>query len=1587
MKIFGVLTMAVAAWAGAADVRGEDWLAHLGDRVLGAEAGMTSYRSVYGRVVAKDKACDEAWTQLKTQDEVLARGKKMRAEMAAALGGFPTNRCPLNAQIVATVKREGYRIEKVMFESWPGVHVTANLFLPDTPKFKAPYPAILVPCGHTRNGKGAVAYQRGCVLAAKAGMAALIYDPFYQGERYQDDVLKNPCHGHNRIGTLANLLGQNTARYRIWDGMRALDYLESRKDVKGPFGCMGQSGGGTMTSLLMAIEPRIAVACPAGYLTNCRESYESVGPGDAEQNVFGQFAFGLNHASYILMKAPMPVRVECNHQDYFPYSGTMKTMDVVRELVGRVGLAGRYDVTSADGHHGWNEALRVSSVEWCERWLKNEPAALRHDLAGYQQLAKGFVDAEHDCGLTDGAECVTEKGRVLDLPGERTVFDVLRGELEALLAARKGPPTPEAVCRVARITQPGTQKVTRVEKRRQALEGDLALVHEAYEWPEANHAVPAVTFVPKTPALAPVIIVGDGNRAARRRAVERALAEGRVVVAADLLGTGEIDGRRHVFYARPEKEEGLAVLLYTLGKTLAGEQASELLELAADVKRRYGTAPQIVAYGRTAIAAAHAYAARRDLVSDVEVVEAPPPWTTSVREAYIIPFSTTVYGALKAYDWVDLLPKPADRLAKRVRTHAMTEAVSLAGTWEMAYRPTPWRSGACPVFKGVAITNAVPGFWEDQKKAFRAAGMTDDFRINPLHVVQTYPITDYACDMTRPNLYGAFFYRRSFTLDRTGPAVLAFDCVRNEVGAWINGRFIAFRQGFSTPFELAVPEGVLRKGTNEIVLAVANTPNFGYCDADVSGMTTRSLFRATGGIDGRCELRFVKNPISDVYVTTAADLQSFTVHVTGGAAGFDWTIADGGRTLAKGRSKGDFTLSTEGYAWWSPEHPKRYALTLTTPQGVYRQLFGIRRLQAYGEKLRLNGEPIYLRGVTEHCYFPETVHLPRDLETYRRITAKRKELGFNFVRFHTFVPVEAYFEATDELGMLVHVETPNYVSEEEFAAIIAFARRHPSVVIYCTGNETRIDRIAEAYLRHVAEMVHTGTDALFSPMSAMRGIEYALMKGRDDIVKTPFAHNPKRMARVARYSDLFNSYQLGLTSYDSLNSAGPATLDAWGDAYCNKPRLSHEISIDGTYVDFSTEKLYPPDSPILAAGMFQGLRRHLLEKGEYDKADLYFRNSSEWMRRIRKFTFEKVRAADRVAGYDFLGDINTHGHTFGYSVGMMDEFYRLKPGETVENVRRYNSPAVLLTDLGSDFTVEAGAEARIGFSISNYDRDFAESQLAVSLVRVADGTTVWARTFPCGAVPNGRLTALARSAVGVPASATPVKYLLKARFTAARGAAVANEWELFGFPKLAAPTAKNVRVVTDISRNDLLAAMEKGERVLLFGAGPFKSVKTSFRSTLAGRSNGHVATVVKAGHPSLETLPHEGYCGWEFRRLLEGGRSVQLEGPVPFDPIVEMVTPARFPIRRAALFEYRVGNGRLVVCGFNVKGESPAQAWLRNTLIEYAASEACAAETVSVNDLARLLAVPTVTGTKNANLATNPNDPSSSVRAGASAQP
>jgi len=263
-----------------------------------------------------------AYERLKTPDDVRVWQKERRSLFLKALGEFPP-RTALNAKTVRTLPGDGFTVENVIFESRPHHHITANLYLPAT---KPPFPAVIVPCGHSYTGKAADGYQRVSMLLARNGIAALCYDPIGQGERYQtfdpdgkplgqdytgspssvkqlQDVAGhphfNPVEEHTLIGLGSILVGTNTAQYRIHDGMRAIDYLLSRPEIDAArIGCTGNSGGGTLTAYLMALDERIACAAPTCYLTTFRRLLATAGPQDAEQNLFGQLRDGLDEADY-----------------------------------------------------------------------------------------------------------------------------------------------------------------------------------------------------------------------------------------------------------------------------------------------------------------------------------------------------------------------------------------------------------------------------------------------------------------------------------------------------------------------------------------------------------------------------------------------------------------------------------------------------------------------------------------------------------------------------------------------------------------------------------------------------------------------------------------------------------------------------------------------------------------------------------------------------------------------------------------------------------------------------------------------------------------------------------------------------------------------------------------------------------------------------------------------------------------------------------------------------------------------------------------------------------------------------------------
>jgi len=194
---------------------------------------------------------------LTTKADAEAYVQTVRVKIRDAFGPYP-EKTPLNPRVTRVVERDVYRIENILFESRPGFLVSANLYIP---KGRAlPLPGVVASCGHSDNGKAIDTYQSFCQGLARLGYVVLIFDPIGQGERMQYlDSNWKPMHGtgtgeHNYAGVQQVLVDERFWMWRAWDGIRALDYLTSRKEVDvRHLGITGNSGGGTMTTWLCGV--------------------------------------------------------------------------------------------------------------------------------------------------------------------------------------------------------------------------------------------------------------------------------------------------------------------------------------------------------------------------------------------------------------------------------------------------------------------------------------------------------------------------------------------------------------------------------------------------------------------------------------------------------------------------------------------------------------------------------------------------------------------------------------------------------------------------------------------------------------------------------------------------------------------------------------------------------------------------------------------------------------------------------------------------------------------------------------------------------------------------------------------------------------------------------------------------------------------------------------------------------------------------------------------------------------------------------------------------------------------------------------
>jgi cephalosporin-C deacetylase-like acetyl esterase len=616
---------------------------------------------------------------LRSEADARNRIEKICSTVWKLVGGR-FEKTPLNPRVTGTVDLGTYRIEKVIFESHPEIYVTANLYIPNGRK--GPFPGILAPLGHTRNGKAYRNYAYMYQTLARKGYVVLAFDPFGQGERYQyldpqtGKALYGPTGEHNQAGRPMLLFGSTFAQYRAWDGVRALDYLLSRSEVHPEkIGVTGQSGGATMTMYLCALEPRIQVAVEVdGNSENIAgPSYAPPGAvADAEQNLIFSLPEGIDRGDLLLAFAPKPLLMIYTPIDrgatYSPtyIEGTKEVHHEVQAAYKLMGAPQKAALFATSLPHDNDFFSRRAAYEWFNRWLGQE-------AWGTEEVE--FIEA------TAGELNCTTTGQVLTSLGGRTVVQLSTDRLEKMQPANPPGNSPGGAKSFREHAQNTLRHLLALPTRKTSLDSVTLSSHtrKGVQIEEiVLYSEPSVRvtgwFMKPAQGNGPFPTILHVSEGSKNSAIEETgemvnlVRKGFAVCSVDLRGLGfsipHLPAAGPVFYQGDDNQEDYAWASFALGKPVLGQRVWDCLRSLDYLDSRPDVDPKrIHGLGRHGAAIALLLAGAMDERLSSLMLDSIVATYRSIVESktYSLTLPWFAYGILKHFD----LPEIVGALAPR----------------------------------------------------------------------------------------------------------------------------------------------------------------------------------------------------------------------------------------------------------------------------------------------------------------------------------------------------------------------------------------------------------------------------------------------------------------------------------------------------------------------------------------------------------------------------------------------------------------------------------------------------------------------------------------------------------------------------------------------------------------------------------------------------------------------------------------------------------------------------------------------------------------------------------------------------------
>lgn len=880
---------------------------------------------------------------------------------------------------------------------------------------------------------------------------------------------------------------------------------------------------------------------------------------------------------------------------------------------------------------------------------------------------------------------------------------------------------------------------------------------------------------------------------------------------------------------------------------------------------------------------------------------------------------------------------------------------SLAGTWQFSLDPADQGMKENWQDRSFDKTIALPGTTDEAQYGEKTSG--SDFGI----LTRAY------------KYYGPAWYSREIEIPSEWNRKrirMELERVLWESRVFVDGKEVSVQDALSTPHYHDL--GYLSPGKHRLTIRINN--DLIYNIGDKGHVYTEYTQSIWNGAVGRLQLKAIEpvhfsNPqvftkvspcslqLMDILMNTSS--KKVDAHIT-------WQLTERGsgtvvftetteQPLRKGANVLNFKASMpQGVKLWNDVTPHLYQLkvTIRDKKKIYdtREIeFGFREVTTSKSKILINGKPVFLRGNLDCVHFPLTGYPSCKVEDWEKIFRIYKDYGLNHVRFHSWCPPEAAFIAADRIGIYIQAETiwidwwmsveqkerkemdtkghpqglgknpsaDRYVQQELTRMIDAYGN-HPSFIMQCIGNE----------------LGNSDFEVMESWMKPLKEKDSRRLYATSTVRKIM----PLDQYMVTHYID-------GLGGTRGLRG-GASTAWDFEDVYsCSDiPILSHEIGQWPVYPKWEEIKKY---TGVLKARNLEEFREQARKNRIEEQNEEFVAASGALNQIMYKYEIESFLRTPSCAGIQLLSmqDYQGQGEAL---IGWLDVFYDSKGITTPEQFRAHHDTTVPLLRMPK-YVWENNEPFTAEMQLAHYGTEDLQEGLYWKIKDedsnlVASGKTA-SRRWPVGTSELGGKINCDISSISAAQKLTVEVGL--------QGRPIVNRWNIWVYPSAKSsgkPVVAEDVYVTDRMDAECLKRLEKGEKVLLQASalGTEETCdKISFYplywslTFFPGQGKNTIGMIVRDKHPLFAQFPTDSHSDWQWQSVYKDARAFYINDyPESYKPIAQPIDDFHRNNKLASIFELKVGKGKLLVCGFDLKDEkNPAARQLKNSILHYMSSD------------------------------------------------